>query len=244
MKTTGISSRADSTVTPRTSEFLELIQHVAAGDEDAVNRWLKMDAELARLPWPVGATRSNAAEPFFTEVSHYLYYGDTALHIAAAGTSPSIAALLVSHGADPRARNRRGAEPLHYAADGDRLEPQARIEMIGYLLSVGADPNALDKSGVSPLHRAVRRRSVAAVRALLDGGADIRKPNKSGSTPLHLAVQNTGASGSGSDDAHWHQAEILKLLLARGADPARKDARGRTPLEATSSTWVRELLAR
>src|SRR2546422_4558515 len=41
-------------------------------------------------------------------------------------------------------------------------------------------------------HRAVRTRSLAAVRALVDGGADSRRPNKAGSTPLHLAVQTTG----------------------------------------------------
>jgi len=32
----------------------------------------------------------------------------------------------------------------------------------------GADPHAVDRSGVAPLHRAVRTRSLAAVRALLD----------------------------------------------------------------------------
>ena len=89
--------------------------------------------------------------------------------------------------------------------------------MIEYLSSMGADPNAVDKSGVGPLHRAIRKRSLSAVKALLDNGANPRQPNKAGSTPLHLAVQTTGASGSGSDKARQQQAEIIKLLLERGA---------------------------
>jgi len=44
----------------------------------------------------------------------------------------------------------------------------AQAETIEFLVSVGADPNALDKSGVAPLHRAVRTRSLPAVRALLE----------------------------------------------------------------------------
>ena len=115
--------------------------------------------------------------------------------------------------------------------------------MIEYVISMGAETNAVDKTGVAPLHRAVRARSLAAVRALLDGGADPRQPNKSGSTPLHLAVQNTGASGSGSDEARREQAAIIKLLLARGATPADKDSKGKTVKQAATSVWIRELLS-
>src|SRR5439155_21976192 len=146
---------------------------------------------LATTAWPAGATRQRATDFFFTAISHYLYAGDTALHLAAAAFSRPMAELLMAHGADCRARNRRGAEPLHYAADGGRREPRAQAGVIEYLISMGAEPNAVDESGVAPLHRAVQTRSVAAVKALLDGGAELRQPNKSDSTPLHLAVQNT-----------------------------------------------------
>src|SRR6185436_5781861 len=111
-------------------------------------------------------------------------------------------------GADCRARNRRGAEPLHYAADANRWKPASQRDTIEFLLAAGADPNALDKSGVSPLHRAVRTRASDAVRALLAGGASARSRNGSGSTALHLAVQNTGRGGSGSEQARREQAKI------------------------------------
>jgi ankyrin repeat protein len=224
------------------SEFLEFIRLVIAGDTARVSRRLRAAPALATTALPVGATRQQATAFFFTAISHYLYAGDTALHMAAAACSRPMAELLIAHGADCRARNQRGAEPLHYAADGSRRDPRAHAGVIEYLISMGADPNAVDKSGVAPLHRAVRKRSAAAVKALLDGGADLRQPNKSGSTPLHLAVQNTGASGSGSDEAHRQQAEIIKLLLARGARPADKDSQGKTVEQAATSVWIRELL--
>jgi len=190
----------------------------------------------------VGATRQDASTYFFSEIAHYLYAGDTALHMAAAAFRRPVAERLISHGANCRARNCRGAEPLHYAADANRWNAAAQAEVIEYLLSIGADPNALNQDGVAPLHRAVRTRSLPAVRALLDGGANPRIQNKAGSTPLHLAVQTTGRGGSGSPHAREQQAGIIKLLMERGASPSDQDRRGKRPDQAATSDWVRLLL--
>ena len=138
--------------------------------------------------------------------------------MAAAAFKRPVAEVLVRHGADCRARNRRGAEPLHYAADANHWDPAAQAETIEYLISVGADPNALDDSGVAPIHRAVRTRSLLAVKALLDGGAGVSQPNKSGSTPLYLAEHSSGRSGSGTPQAREQQAAIVRLLLEHGAE--------------------------
>jgi ankyrin repeat protein len=100
----------------------------------------------------------------------------------------------------------------------------------------------LDRSGVAPLHRAVRTRSLPAVRALLDGGATPRAPNKAGSSPLHLAVQSTGRGGSGSPHARQQRTGIIRLLLERGASPSDKDGRGRQVRQAATSDWIRSLL--
>src|SRR5262249_33805439 len=154
------------------SEFFDFIRAVVDGDIDRVSRSLASRPALAAMSAGVGATRQESATFFFTEIAHYLYAGDTALHMAAAAFRPQVAALLVAHGADCRAKNRRGAESLHYAADANRWNPIAQAEIIEYLVSVGADPNALNNDGVAPLHRAVRTRSLPAVRALLDGGAN------------------------------------------------------------------------
>lgn len=225
-----------------TSPFLDFVRLVVDGDIDEVSRRLAGNPALATMPSAVGATRQQASAFFFTDIAHYLYAGDTALHMAAAAWRRQVAELLIAHGADCRAPNRRGAEPLHYAADTNRWDPTAQAELIEYLLSVGADPNAVDGSGVAALHRAVRTRSLAAVRALLDGGANPRQPNKKGSTPLHLAVQTTGRGGSGSRRAREQQAAIVSLLLERGARVTDQDHQGKAVHQAATSEWSRGLL--
>jgi ankyrin repeat protein len=224
------------------SAFLDFVRLVVNGKIDEVSRRLAANPAFATAPADVGAARHGAPDFFFSEIRHYLYAGDTALHMAAAAFRPAVAKLLVAHGADCRARNRRGAEPLHYAADANHWDPTAQAKTIKYLLSLRADPNVLDKSGVTPLHRAVRTRSLPAVRALLDGGANPRAKNKAGSTPLHLAVQTTGRGGSGSEHARQQQAGIIQLLLKRGARPTDKDARGKEVRQAATSEWIRTLL--
>src|SRR5689334_1309120 len=224
------------------SVFLDFVRYVVHGDIDEVSRRLAATPSLATISSDVGATRQDASTFFFSEIAHYLYAGDTALHMAAAAFRRPLAELLIAHGANYRARNRRGAEPLHYAADANHWHPTAQAEMIEYLLAVGADPNALNSDGVAPLHRAVRTRSLPAVRTLLDGGANPRAHNEAGSTPLHLAVQTTGRGGSGSQHAREQQAGIIKLLLECGANPTDKDRRGRQVNQAAVSEWIQALL--
>ena len=225
------------------SVFLDFVRLVVAGDVDEVSRRLAARPDLATAAADVGASRQDASTFFFVEIAHYLYAGDSALHMAAAAFQRPIAERLIAYGADCRARNRRGAAALHYAADANRWNPAAQAETIEYLISVGADPNAVDREGATPLHRAVRTRSLPAVRALLDGGASPRQPNKAGSTPLHLAVQNTGRGGSGSPQAHQQQAAIIRLLLERGAQATDRDGHGKPVYQAATSDWIRALLS-
>jgi hypothetical protein len=223
-----------------------LLRAIASRDRLTVARSLAGDPALSRMPTGVGATRAQAMSFRFDEIGHYVYAGDTALHIAAAAYAADIADDLVSAGANVRARNRRGAEPLHYAADGNprspMWNPDAQCAIVQFLIKAGADPNAEDKSGVAPLHRAVRTRCTAAVRALLVNGANPRMRNKGGSTALHLAVQNTGRGGSGSPEARDQQAQIIGLLLDHGARPSDKDSKGKSVTDCATSSWIQELL--
>ena len=201
------------------SAFLDFIRLVVDGDVDGVSRRLDATPDLATMASPIGATRQDAATFFFADIAHYLYAGDTELHMAAAAFQRPVAELLVHRGADCRAKNRRGAEPLHYAADTNHWNPDAQAAIIEYLISEGAHPNASDIDGVTPLHRAVRTRSMPAVRALLRGGANPALPNKTGSTPLRLAELTTGRGGSGSPHAREQQAAIIELLMEQSARP-------------------------
>jgi hypothetical protein len=197
--------------------FATFVRAVIDGDVDAASRLLSANPALATTPFAVGATRSDAATFFYRDITHYCYRGDTPLHMAAAAFQVSTARFLVRQGAAVDARNRRGAEPLHYAADTNWWNPTAQAKTITYLLSVGANPNAKDANGATPLHRAVRTRSASAVRSLLAASADVHLLNKNGSSPLDLATRNTGRGGSGSTRAREQQAKIIALLVEAGA---------------------------
>jgi len=201
--------------------FRAIVELIVSGDTESTARMLDALPGLAKQRAARGATRQAPEENFFERIKHYLNEGDSALHMAAAANQRRIAEELISRGADVHARNRRGAEPLHYAADGGPdspvWNPDAQSVIIATLVRAGADPNAVDKSGAAPLHRAVRNRCAAAVRALIEGGADPRAPNKNGSTPTRLATLNTGKSGSGSPRAKVQQQEILGILREHGA---------------------------
>jgi hypothetical protein len=148
--------------------FLTFVRTIATADCGAFRRMLLGKPALAQFrATVVGATRQTAANFWIEEIDHYLYKGDTALHVAAAAYNEAIALQLMKNGADVRAKNRRGAEPLHYAADGQpasqRWNPIAQAGIIHCLIKNGADPNCTDKSGVAPLHRAIRTRNTAGV---------------------------------------------------------------------------------
>ncbi|SDR01052.1 Ankyrin repeat-containing protein [Rhizobiales bacterium GAS113] len=200
---------------PRDSALMALAQAIVAGDAASTLRLLAASPALARASFDEGVTRQTA-KAYLDEIGRYFYAGDTALHVAAGTYRTDIVQELIAKGADIRAKNRRGAEPLHAAVVGmpgsHTWNPHAQAATVTCLIEAGADPNAVDKSGVTPLHRAVRTRCAAAVRALLDGGADARRKNKSGSTPMLLATKNTGRGGTGSPEAKAQQQEIVHLL--------------------------------
>jgi ankyrin repeat protein len=198
------------------SALRELFGAIVEGDATGVSVQLSASPRLARASIQMGATRQEPNEFFLDKIKRCVYAGDTALHIAAAAYETEIARMLEAAGANVRARNRRGQEPLHAASVGNpsspRWNPSAQAATIVLLIEAGADPNAMDKSGVSPLHKAIRTRCAEAVRTLLARGADPAFKNKSGSKPVVLAMHNTGRGGTGSPEAKAQQREILRLL--------------------------------
>src|SRR3569623_1698494 len=96
-----------------------LMAAIALAEDEAALGMLTVTPALATAALRQGATRANAADNFLSANAHHLYAGDTALHVAAAAHRPAIVRALIELGADVAARNRRGATPLHYAADGD-----------------------------------------------------------------------------------------------------------------------------
>jgi ankyrin repeat protein len=220
--------------------FQALFAAILEDDRAGVKKLLDKEPNLAK--------RVIEKEICELRIPHWIYSGDTALHVAAAGYRVEIAKMLLDAGADSAAaRNRRASQPLHYAADGYLENPQwdakRQVAMIRLLLKAGTNIDAQDKNGATPLHRAVRTRCAAAVKCLLDTGADPTIKNKPGSTPFHLAVQNTGRGGSGSEKARTAQREIVQAFLERGVSPTLKDAKGKSVLEWARSDWIRKILA-
>jgi hypothetical protein len=142
--------------------LMTLVRTIVTADDIVASHLLAVNPALAKARFQIGATRQTAETFYLNEIGHYIYAGDTALHLAAAAYHQEIVPKLMATGANVRARNRRGAEPIHYAVDGmpgsRRWNPPAQAGTIARLIAAGADPNVTDKSGVTPLHRAVRTR--------------------------------------------------------------------------------------
>ena len=101
---------------------------------------LKDDATLARLlkATPEAVAVRCQSDQFVEGVPHWLYVGDTALHMAAAALKLPAAKALLDAGADANAANRRGATALHYACDprphsGGAWDPQTQKLLLALL---------------------------------------------------------------------------------------------------------------
>src|SRR4030095_2611456 len=90
----------------------QMIAAVVGDDVSAAKRLLQADARLATQV-------IQRPKLYDSGIFHWIYVGDTVLHLAAAGYRVEIGRLLLASGADPNAaKSRRQGTPLHYAADG------------------------------------------------------------------------------------------------------------------------------
>jgi len=90
----------------------EILTGILDDDRPRVKKLLEADPRLATCL--IDAARLHESKFF-----HWIYVGDTALHVAAAGYRVELVRLLLAAGADPTSTtNHRQSGPLHYAADG------------------------------------------------------------------------------------------------------------------------------
>jgi hypothetical protein len=89
-----------------------LFRAIATRDRLEIARRLKSSPRLASRPIRVAASRQDADKYFLVPIRHYVYGGDTALHIAAASYQRELAESLVAKGADVRARHSDPREEL------------------------------------------------------------------------------------------------------------------------------------
>jgi ankyrin repeat protein len=147
--------------------------------------------------------------------------GSTALmHSASVGTVAIMRELLEA-GADVNAPNVRKATALHWALP----DP----EKVKLLLVKGARANEKTVEGRTPLYIAASLPAGApAVRLLLEVGANVDEPTIPGTTALFPAATTS--------------AEIVKLLLDKGANPNARAKTDATPLMFTRGADVIALL--
>ncbi|XP_023319394.1 ankyrin-1-like [Trichogramma pretiosum] len=186
--------------------------------------------------------------------------GNTPLIYAVSNTCPEVVELLLKHGANPNIANKDGSTPLHVICE--RIVKDDDFMDMFFEISKGVNQtvqvDARNRYGDAPLHLAVRDSNAKAIESLLRNGADpssavhlicmrpdddnlvrlffrisdeVDKPlqlnalDELGRTPLHIAV------------ADGCKEQIVRELLARGADPNTADQEGSTPLHCTCTKY-------
>ena len=175
-------------------------------------------------------------------------------------TVPDVNACLAA-GADPNARNKNKATPLHRTAAfngnpavietllaaGADLNARGKNKwtalhsaamsngnpaVIETLLAAGADPVIRARWKTTPLHLAARYNgNPAVIEALVAAGVDLNARNSDKETPLHLAA-----------DFNEHPA-VVEVLVKAGADLRAQDEDDRTPLQRARPAVRQVLLA-
>jgi len=187
------------------------------------------------------------------------------IEAAAAGDTPRVARL-IAEGASLKARDERGRTALLAATQGNRIDAarllikagadvnakddihdsayllsgaRGQVEILRLTLGASADLKSTNRYGGTALTPACHYGHVDAVRELLKTQVDIDHVNRLGWTCLLEAV----ILGDGGD----RHVEIVRMVIAAGANLNLADAQGVTPLAQARSrgqTRVVELLTK
>ena len=216
-----IEVQDDAPAEPIDPKLAALITAARSGDTKAVGKLIGAHPEL---------------------VSAHDRAGITPLQHAAGFGTLATMSLLLEHGADPNAGNKRKSTPLFWC-----LHDEAKVRL---LLDHGANVNARTIDGRSPVYQAASMaNAVSVLRLLLDKGADPNAKTLIGMTPLMAAARGNieamcllidrkadvnarnGAGGTAlMAVAQTGRPQAVRLLLEKGADPNVRTKRNETAL--------------
>ncbi len=150
-------------------------------------------------------------------------YG-TLLHVAAYHGLLTLVQKLVDLGAFINIRNTDNRTPLYSAAGG------GYTDMAQFLLEKGAEAEVRANENITPLHVATHAGHADIVTLLLNAGARVDTAMQRGSrTALHSAAYND-------------HTEIVRILLARSADPYALTSGNKTALDLAETQEIKDLL--
>ena len=156
----------------------------------------------------------------------------TPLAVAAFNGNDGIAELLLTSGARPDARDTTGKTPICYAAG------RAAVALVARLLDTGIDVNARYGNDLTVLmwaaghdERFPAAEGVKTAALLLERGARLEDHDNRGRTALMIAAES-------------NHAAMIEFLLSKGADASARDAAGKTAVDLTTRTALKERLAK
>jgi ankyrin repeat protein len=156
--------------------------------------------------------------------------GFNALAFAVAKNDATSIRTLVAAGLDPNFALPSGNKVLMMAM------AYGNTEAASALLDSGADIRATDRAGNTPLHVAAQAGNLVLVKQLLEKGADPNVRSAQSTTPMARGGGGGGRAVAGGSltplmvAARANQLEVMKALVAAGADPKLRADNGTTVL--------------
>ena len=152
------------------------------------------------------------------DVNHAQPDGTTPLMWAVYRTDHEIAEALIAKRANPNVTNSFGATPLTEATR------QADTRLVKMLLDAGAKPDSANPDGETALMVAISSGDLSSVQMLVNAGANVNTIEEfHRQTPLMYAAA-----------ANRNAAEMVKLLLSKGADTKPRSLYSDWPSQVTS----------